>query len=256
MAVPRNVHLDVLRIRLDVAEETVASSLRLALETYRRALDGSVSVPARTRRKVDLKNPGLSHTSTGVNDAMTWFLRRASMTSEQREFFDFERGRWRDKNAGMAASHAGLGAVIGNPKPPSSIDERKKGGWADLMHGDSPLSDNEETVTRNGAYLLGDEGDGAPEEASQAGTVFNGQLNRGRCSGPRRRTLEDLNRPVKEKAAMVQILFQAANLLAAQLCKIARSVHGGSISLLTTLTILASAHSVAHPPLTATAQAW
>lgn len=67
----RGVHPGILPTFLDAAEEALASFRGLPLETYDQALGFSVAGPARTRRKVNLKNPGRSQISTGINDPLT-----------------------------------------------------------------------------------------------------------------------------------------------------------------------------------------
>lgn len=113
------------------------------------------------------------------------------MTSWPREACHLAEALRRNAGERMAALDAGPGAVEGQPNPPNTIDEEEEGGEADRLHGDSPLADNEESLTRIGFHFLGEEPGGALRIAGQADTLFKRQLNGRRSSGVPRGTLQD-----------------------------------------------------------------
>ena len=229
LAVARDVHPDVLRTVFDVADEAVASFRRLALEAHGLAHDGSGAGPARTRRKVELRNPGRFDLSTAVKDAVLDFLRRAasraSTTRGKLAPSDSAKGageRATDAEAAASggASDGGSRAVPAQLPPRSvAVDDEEEGeaGGAGAVRDDAPLARNPQVMTRIGFFLPEKEAGSAPEGDDPAGRVTKSQLLRRRRLGARRGAMEDLNRRVAEEAAKVQHLLLVTNNLAALL---------------------------------------
>ncbi|KAK1857961.1 hypothetical protein I4F81_000575 [Pyropia yezoensis] len=225
LAVARDVHPDVLRTVLDVADEAVASFRRLALEAHSEADGGSGAGPARTRSKVELRNPGRLDLSTAVKDAVLNFMRRVSTTRGKRAPSD-----WAGKggaageraiDSAAAAPGGGMGAAAAQPPPryDAAIDDdvEEGAGGAGAAPDESLLTSNKDVLARIGFFELDTGAGGAAEQDGQAGRLTKRQLLRRRLTGARRGVMEDLNRRVAEQAALVQHLLQTTNNLAALL---------------------------------------
>lgn len=224
VAVARDVHLDVLRTVFDVADEAVASFRRLALEAHSQAHadSGAGAGPARTKRKVELGNPGRLDLSTAVKDAVLNFLRRASTTRGKRASSGSTRkAGQRANDSDAAASGGGTGAVAAVQPPPRSAavedDEEEGQGGVGPVSDESPFASNEDMLKRIGFFLLDAGAGGDHEQDGQVGSVTKTQLLRRRRMGARRGVMEDLNRRVAEEAANVQHLLHTTNNLAALL---------------------------------------
>ncbi|KAK1857935.1 hypothetical protein I4F81_000549 [Pyropia yezoensis] len=229
LAVARDEHPDVLRTVFDVADEAVASFRRLALEAHGLAYDGSEAGPARTRRKVELRNPGRFDLLTAVKDAVLDFLRRAasraSTTRGKLAPSDSAKGageRATDAEAAASggASDGGSRAVPAQLLPRSvAVDDEEEGeaGGAGAVRDDAPLARNPQVMTRIGFFLPEKEAGSAPEGDNPAGRVTKSQPFRRIRLGARRGAMEDLNRRVAEETAKVQHLLLVTNNLAALL---------------------------------------
>ncbi|KAK1861988.1 hypothetical protein I4F81_004564 [Pyropia yezoensis] len=224
VAVARDVHPDVLRTVFDVADEAVPFFRRLALEAHSEAHGGSGAGPARTRSKVELKNPGRLDLSTAVQDAVLNFLRRVSTTRGKRTSSDWagEGGAAGERAIDSAAAAPGGGVGAAAAQPPSRYaavddDEEEGAGGAGPVPDESPLASNKDVLTRIGFFEPDTGAGGAAEQDGQAGRVTKRQLLRRRLTGTRRGLMEDLNRRVAEQPAHVQHLLQTTNNLAALL---------------------------------------